>query len=188
VALSLFTLPAASFALTNILGGWGSSFRANPGLVTILGGVGSVAAGFIGALLVPVLAKWLPLRQLYLSIGFVGAAFTLSLLLLPLTSWTYGAALVGENILQAAAFATALAVTFEVIGPGNPLAATIFALLSAAMNLPGTYMEFVDGYGYDWNTVKGAFLADGVISGGACLLLAIMLRRWIFQPRVKKSA
>jgi PAT family beta-lactamase induction signal transducer AmpG len=182
VALSLFTLPAASFALTNVLGGWGSSFRANPGLVTLLGGAGSVAAGVVGTLLVPTFAKRLPLRPLYLSIGFVGAAFTLGLLLFPQTSWTYGAAFVGENIFQAAAFATALAIVFEVIGPGNPLAATIFALLSAALNLPGTYMEVIDGYGYDWHAVKGAFLADGVVSAGACVLLAIVLRRGFFRP------
>jgi PAT family beta-lactamase induction signal transducer AmpG len=182
VALLLFTLPAASFALTNILGGWGNSFSAKPGLVTILGGAGSVAAGVIGSLLVPILAKGFPLRPLYLSIGFIGAAFTLGLLLFPQTSWTYGAAFIGENIFQAAAFSTALAIAFEVIGPGNPLAATIFALLSAAMNLPGSYMEVVDGYGFDWRAVKGAFLADGVVSAVACILLVLLLRRWLFRP------
>jgi PAT family beta-lactamase induction signal transducer AmpG len=182
VALSLFTLPAASFALTNVLGGWGNSFSANPGLVTLLGGVGSVAAGVIGSLLVPIFARGIPLRPLYLSIGFVGATFTLGLLLFPQTSWTYGAAFLGENVFQAAAFATALAIAFEVIGPGNPLAATIFALLSAAMNLPGTYMEVLDGYGFDWRAVQGAFLADGVISAGACVLMVIWLRRWLFRP------
>jgi PAT family beta-lactamase induction signal transducer AmpG len=182
VALTLFTLPAASFALTNILGGWGNSFNAKPGLVTMLGGAGSVAAGIIGSLLVPILAKGFPLRPLYLSIGFIGAAFTLGLLLFPQTSWTYGAAFIGENIFQAAAFSTALAIAFEVIGPRNPLAATIFALLSAALNLPGSYMEVLDGYGYDWRAVKGAFLVDGVVSAGACILLVLLLRRWVFHP------
>jgi MFS transporter, PAT family, beta-lactamase induction signal transducer AmpG len=182
VALSLFMLPAASFALTNILGGWGNSFSASPGLVTILGGAGSVAAGLIGSLLVPIFAKRLPLRPLYLSIGLIGAAFTLGLLLFPQTSWTYGTAFIGENIFQAAAFSIALAIIFEVIGPGNPLAATIFALLSAAMNFPGTYMAVIDGYGYDWRAINGAFLADGVVSAGACILLVILFRRWLFRP------
>jgi PAT family beta-lactamase induction signal transducer AmpG len=122
------------------------------------------------------------LRPLYLSIGLIGAAFTLGLLFFPQTSWTYGTAFIGENIFQAAAFSTALAIVFEVIGPGNPLAATIFALLSAALNFPGIYMEVIDGYGYDWRAVKGAFLADGMISAVVCILLVIMLRRWFFHP------
>lgn len=97
VILSLFTLPAASFALTNVLGGWGNSFNAHTGLVSFLGGVGSVAAGIIGSAMVPVFAKRFPLPALYLWIGFIGAAFTLSLLLFPQTPWIYGAAFFGKT-------------------------------------------------------------------------------------------
>jgi MFS transporter, PAT family, beta-lactamase induction signal transducer AmpG len=183
VALLLFALPAASFALTNVLGGWGTSFGANPELVSILGGVGSVAAGIIGALLVPVFARRFPLRPLYLAIGLIGAAFTLSLLLFPQTPWIYGAAFVGETIFQAAAFATGLAIVFEIVGPDNPLAATIVALLCATLNLPIVYMEIVDGRGFDWRGINGALLADAVVSGGACILLAILLRRWLFPTK-----
>ncbi len=76
--------------------------------------------------------------------------------------------------------ATAFAITFEVIGPGNPLAATTFALLNAAMCLPIDYMQIVDARGYDWRGITGAFLADALISAAACVLLAIVLRRQLF--------
>lgn len=56
---------------------------------------------------------------------------------------------------------------YLVIGPGNPLAATIFALLTASMSLPIDYMEVIDGHGYDWRGVTGAFLADALIISAA---------------------
>ena len=173
----MLALPSASFSLTNVLGGWSDSFHAAPSLVSIIGGVGIMVGGILGSLMVPLLAKKLPLRPLYLSIGLVGAVFTLSLLLLPRVPATYGLAFVGEYIFQSAAVATALAITFEVIGPGNPLAATTFALLGAAMNFPIDYMDVVDAHGFDWHGITGAFIVDALVSGSVCLLLAIALRR-----------
>jgi PAT family beta-lactamase induction signal transducer AmpG len=177
VALAMLALPSASFSLTNVLGGWSESFHAPPSLVSLIGGVGIMVGGILGSLMVPLLAKKLPLRPLYLSIGLVGAVFTLSLLLLPRAPATYGVAFVGEYIFQSAAVATALAITFEVIGPGNPLAATTFALLGAAMNFPIDYMDVVDAHGFDWHGITGAFIVDALVSGSVCLLLAIALRR-----------
>jgi PAT family beta-lactamase induction signal transducer AmpG len=177
VALAMLALPSASFSLTNVLGGWSDSFHAPTSLVSLIGGVGIMIGGILGSLMVPLLAKKLPLRPLYLSIGLVGAVFTLSLLLLPRVPATYGLAFVGEYIFQSAAVATALAITFEVIGPGNPLAATTFALLGAAMNFPIDYMDVVDAHGFDWHGITGAFIVDALVSGSACLLLAIALRR-----------
>lgn len=111
----------------------------------------------------------------------IGAAFTLSLLVLPHVPATYGFAFVGENIFQSAAIAASLAITFEVIGPDNPLAATIFSILGAAANFPIFYMELIDGRGFDWNGVNGAFTYDAVISGTACVVLAAIFRRKLFN-------
>lgn len=187
VALALFILPSGSFALTNVLGGWGKDFHAAPSLVSFLGGTGAILAGIIGCSLMPLIARKLPLRPLYLSIGLIGAAFTLSLLLLPHAPWTYGLAMIGENIFQSAAIATAAAIIFQVIGPGNPLAATILSFLVAAGNLPIFYMELIDGRGYRWSGVNGAFLTDAVVSGAACLVLAAVLRRKIFAGGAERK-
>lgn len=177
VALTLFLLPSASFALTNTLGGWGKDFHASPGLVSFVGGVGAMIAGVVGSFLVPPIAKKFALRPMYLAIGMIGAVFTLSLLLLPRAPGTYGLAFLGENTFQAAAFATANGITYEVIGKGNPLAATIFALLLSATNFPIDYMEIVDGHGFDWHGVTGAFMADALVSGSVCIILWIVLFR-----------
>lgn len=188
IALLMFTLPSASFALTNTLGGWGKDFHAGPGLVTFFGGVGGMIAGVIGSFLIPPIAKKFPLRPMYLAVGIIGACFTLSLLLLPRVPGTYGLAFLGENIFQAAAFATSYAIIYEVIGKGNPLAATIFALLTNALNLPIVYMEVVDGHGFDWHGVSGAFAADALVSGGVCVLLWIVLFHILRVQNMRPSA
>jgi MFS transporter, PAT family, beta-lactamase induction signal transducer AmpG len=191
VALAMLALPSASFSLTNVLGGWSENFRAPPSLVSIIGGGGIIVGGILGSLMVPLLARKLPLRPLYLSIGLVGAAFTLSLLLAPRVPTTFGFAFLGEYIFQSAAVATALAITFEVIGPDNPLAATTFALLGAAMNFPIDYMDVVDAHGYNWHGITGAFIVDALVSGLTCVLLAIVLRRSFVlvrtDPQIRSS-
>jgi PAT family beta-lactamase induction signal transducer AmpG len=178
MALALFLLPAASFALTNVLGGTGSDFSASERTVSLFAGVGSSAAGIAGSFLLFPLARRFPLRPVYLAIGIVGAIFTLSLLILPRQPFAFAVAITGENLFQALAFATANAITFEVIGPDNPFAATLFTVLLAASNLPITYMQFLDGRGYDWRGLTGAFLTDAAVSIAACLLLGCMLTRW----------
>ena len=178
MALALFLLPAASFALTNVLGGTGSDFSASERTVSLFAGVGSSAAGIAGSFLLFPLARRFPLRPVYLAIGIVGAIFTLSLLALPRQPWTFAVAITGENLFQALAFATANAIAFEVIGPDNPFAATLFTVLLAATNLPITYMQFLDGRGYDWRGLAGSIVTDACVSIAACLFLAWMINRW----------
>ena len=178
MALALFLLPAASFALTNVLGGAGSDFSASERTVSVFAGVGSAAAGIVGSFLLFPLARRFPLRPVYLAIGITGAAFTLGLLSLPRVPWAFGIAITGENLFQALAFATGNAIAFEVIGPDNPFAATLFTVLLAASNLPITYMQYVDGLGYNWRGIAGSFVTDAAISISACLLLAWLIRRW----------
>ena len=125
---------------------------------------------------------------MYLAIGIIGACFTLSLLLLPRAPYTYGLAFFGENLFQAAAFATSFAIVYDVIGKDNPLAATIFAVLTNALNFPIFYMEIVDGHGFDWNGITGAFLVDAIVSGGICILLWIVLFKVLRVQDMRPSA
>ena len=82
------------FALTNLLGGLGSDFHASPHFVGAVGGAGVLFAGIAGCLVFPLIDRLLPLRYLYLTIGVVGALFTLSLLLLPRTPLAFATALI----------------------------------------------------------------------------------------------
>src|SRR6185312_10656827 len=146
--------------------------------VSLFAGFGSVAAGLAGSFLLKPLARRFPLRPLYLGIGITGGLFTLCLLVLPRAPWCFGLAFTGENLFQALAFATGNAIAFETIGPGNPLAATLFALLMASANFPIFYMGIIDGHGYDWNGISGSFMTDAFTSIAVCLLLSWALSRW----------
>jgi PAT family beta-lactamase induction signal transducer AmpG len=178
LALALFASPAASFALTNYLGGLGNDFHASPRLVTYVGGIGISLAGILGCFLFVPFSKRFPLRPIYLGIGIAGSVFTSSLLVFAHTSASFCAAVLGENLFQAMAFSAAVAINFETIGRDNPLAATQFSLLSIATQLPLVYMEVIDGRGYEWRGVTGAFLADAACGILACLLMAYILHRF----------
>lgn len=186
--LLLFCLPCASFALTDILGGTGSDFSASARTVSLLAGIGSAVSGVVGSLLLFPLARRFRLRPVYLGIGIAGAIFTLSLIALPHTPWSFAVAIAGENLFQALAFAASNAITFEVIGPHNPLAATLYTLLVSVTNLPVTYMQYLDGRGYDHGGLTGTYLTDACISITACAMLAWLLMRSTPRTASKPAA
>jgi len=187
-ALVLFVAPCGTFSLTNILSGVGVDFGATPRLIGILGGAGSAAAGVCGSLLLPTLAKRVRLRPLYLMIGAVGALFTVVILLLPRDAFSFAIAILGENTFQSLAIACSVAITFETIGKANPLAATNFAVLIGAYNVPICYMLFFDGWGYGQWGVSGAFGVDAALGGIACLFMAVFLLRFNRQSLGQHAA
>lgn len=62
-------------------------------------------------------------------------------------------------------------------------AAATFALLNAAMALAIDYMMIIDAHGYDWRGITGAFLTEALVSGSACVLFTIILRRRLLTAR-----
>jgi PAT family beta-lactamase induction signal transducer AmpG len=177
IAIVLFLAPAATFSLTNLLGGLGADFHASTHFVGLVGGAGVLLGGVAGCLVFKLIDRLLPLRYLYLAIGIVGALFTLSLILLPRTPATFALALIGENVFQSVAITASTAITFETVGRANPLAATTYALMIASFNVANTYMLVIDGWGYAQLGVTGGYAADACISVAASLLLAAALNR-----------
>jgi PAT family beta-lactamase induction signal transducer AmpG len=175
IAIVLFMAPAATFSLTNFLGGIGDDFHASTHFVSLVGGAGVLMGGIAGCLLFRLIDRLLPLRFLYLAIGLVGSLFTFVLVLLPRTPAVFAVGFIGENVFQALAITTSTAITFETIGRRNPLAATTFCLLISAYNIPITYMLFIDGWGYGKQGVAGSFVVDASLGVVASVLLGIVL-------------
>ena len=186
--LLLLSLPCASFALTNTLGGLGRDYGASEKLIVLIAGVGVTIAGVVGSLSVPILGRRVPLLALYLAIGIVGGLSTLSLVALPHTPAVYTAAFVAQNLWQSAAFATGNALILSGIGKNNPLASTQFAVLAAAMSAPITYMQWVDGQAYGAGGLARLYLTDGGLDLAACLIMAgLFLLLWK-APRARTPA
>ena len=175
IAIVLFLAPAATFSLTNLLGGLGADFHASTHFVGLVGGAGVLLGGVAGCLVFKLIDRLLPLRYLYLAVGIVGALFTLCLILLPRTPATFALALIGENVFQSVAITTSTAITFETVGRANPLAATTYALMIASFNVSNTYMVVIDGWGYRQLGVTGSYAADACTSVAASLLLTAAL-------------
>jgi len=177
--MALFAVPAATFALTNTLGGLGRDFHASEGFVGLVGGLGVTVGGVFGALVAPSLARRLPPLALYIAIGVAGALFTFCLLLPARTPALFAAAMIGENVFQSAAFAVVNALALLSIGRNNPLAATQFAFINAAVAVPITYMQFIDGRAYGRDGLTGSLVADAGLSIAACLAMALLFAtRW----------
>jgi MFS transporter, PAT family, beta-lactamase induction signal transducer AmpG len=175
VAIILFAAPSATFSLTNFLGSRGNDFQAMPGFVGLVGGAGGAAGGIIGCLFFPALSRLMPLRPLYLTVGIVGALCTLGLILLPRTPASYAILLITENLFQALAVTTSVAVTFETIGRDNALASTTFCFLTSAYNVPISYMLYVDAFGFARGGITGSLAIDAITGIVASVLLGVML-------------
>jgi len=174
--LFFLIMPAASFALTNTLTGLGRDFGASEAFVGAVGGLGVAVAGIIGSLVIPPLARRMPVERLYVMVGVVGAAFSLSLVFLPRIPAAYAIAISGQNAFWAASYSAIAIIVLRSNGEHNPLAATQFGLLSAAAGVPLTYMQFIDGHAYAFGRLAGSYVADAAISLAACVILAVLLR------------
>ena len=183
--LLLFLSPATAFALTNSLSGFASAFHTPEAMAGLIGGAGVCTAGVVGSLLAPRLGARLAPRVLYLVLGLVGAGFSLVLIALPRTPAAYGAALLGENIFQAAAFAVSNLIALNSLGEDNPLAATQFGLLFAASAIPLTYMQLIDGAAFTAHGLNGGLLVDAAVTAGSCVVLAVVLR--VFRRAVARA-
>jgi PAT family beta-lactamase induction signal transducer AmpG len=179
--LLLFVMPAASFALTNTLGGLGHDFGASENLVAMVGGLGGAVAGILGSLVVPPLIRDRSPLAIYLGIGAAGAMFTLALIGLPRTPPMFVVAMIGEDGFQAAAFAVLYAIVLRTIGKDNPFAATQFALLGAVSMMPLTYMQAIDGNAYGAGGLTGTLAVDGLLSLAACTSLSLLF--WFAHRR-----
>jgi PAT family beta-lactamase induction signal transducer AmpG len=184
--LLMFLLPCAAFTLTNAFGGIGRDFGVSDAMVGIANGVGATVIGFFASLTGRLLLKRLPAPLLYLGVGVVGAAFTLSLLALPRTPVIYLMAVIGENFAQSIAQVSQNAIIFRSIREGSPLASSQFGLLSTAFVVPYAYMQMLDGYGYKLaGGVNGSFMMDALVSLAACTLLAVPVIHWLRSGKLE---
>jgi PAT family beta-lactamase induction signal transducer AmpG len=184
IAVVLFVSPAATFSLTNFLGGRGSDFHASPGFVGLIGGAGVALGGIAGCLVFPALSRLMPLRPFYLAVGVAGAVCTLSLILLPRVPASFAIVLIAENFFQCLAITASTAIALDTIGQNNPLASTTFCFLLSGFGVPISYMLYVDAFGFAHGGISGALAIDAVTGIVASALLGAMLFRLARKSKI----
>jgi PAT family beta-lactamase induction signal transducer AmpG len=180
IAVLLFITPAGTFSLTNFLAGHGEDFHASLGFVGLVGGVGVALGGIFGCLIFRPLRNLMPLRPLYLTVGFIGSVFTLGLRFLPHVPASFAIALIAENIFQSLAITISMGIIFDTIGRDNSLASTTFCFIGSAYGVPISYMLYVDAFGFHHGGIGGSLAVDAITGIVASVLLGAMLY-WFAQ-------
>jgi PAT family beta-lactamase induction signal transducer AmpG len=174
LGLTIFLSPIA-FALTNLFSSLGGEFGANEKMVTNLNGPGVALVCSIGCLLaIPACRRW-PRRTVYVLAAVGAAVFAATLALLPRTVPAYAVCLLGYNLFQGFNYTAFVALALEITGPGNALAGTMMAMLTASMNVPITWMIKVDSSVHDRWGVAAMLWVDA----GSAVLTAVVLLLWV---------
>ena len=179
LALVAFLVPASCFALTNLFAGLGADFHTPERWVTTICGAGVAIACSAGCLVGGPLADRFSRIYIYIFTGLAGALVAGASILAPHTVVTFAAATLAYNFLQGVNYTAYAALCFQLIGTGNPLAATQFSLLFCATCLPISYMTWVDGRGYASFGLRGLLATDAACSvvAGLSLLAFITWKR-----------
>jgi PAT family beta-lactamase induction signal transducer AmpG len=178
LGLMCFLSPTACFALTNLFSSLGRDFHASEGWMTVLNGPLVAAVCSLGCLAGIWICSRFPRRTVYVVAGFGGAAAALAMIWMPHTLAYFAIGVLGYNFFQGINYTAFTAFEFEIVGPGNPLASTQIALLTAASNAPISYMTRIDGHFYGRHGLSGMLAVDGISSIVVGTTLLLVFRRF----------
>jgi MFS transporter, PAT family, beta-lactamase induction signal transducer AmpG len=177
LGLMCFVSPTACFALTNLFSGMGSDFHASEWWVTAINGPYVAISCSLGCLVgIWFCGRYLR-RKVYVVAGFGGAAASLAMIWMPHTLVFFAIGVLAYNFFQGINYTAFTAFEFEIVGPGNPLASTQIALLTASANLPISYMTAVDGHFYTKHGLPGMLGVDACSSVVMGIVLLMTFRR-----------
>ena len=126
----------------------------------------------------------------YALVGGFFAAFGFYLGFAQATPFTYAAGCSGYAIAQGFAWAVGTALILDVVGNRKHAAASAYATLNAAGNVPVTYMTWLDGVGYKRWGKTGLMATDAAANGvfGIILLVVAMFAARHLHHRRKPAA
>ena len=183
IGLVIFLSPASAFALTNLFSSLGADFGVPERTVTALNGLGVALACGAGCLLaIPLCRRW-PRRVVYLAAGAAAGLCAVAMSFAPHTLPAYATGVLGYNFFQGFTYTAFVALELEIVGPGNALAGTMMAILTASSNVPISSITWLDGHVHDAFGLRAMLAVDGLSAlVTAVLLLALVLPwmdRWV---------
>ena len=177
LGLLCFLSPTACFALTNSFSSLGTDFRASEDWVTRINGPLVAIVCSLGCLVGIWFCQRFLRRTVYVVAGFGGAAAAVAMIWMPHTLLFFGIGVLAYNFFQGINYTAFSAFEYEIVGPGNPLASTQIALLTAAANAPISYMTAIEGHFYTKHALPGMFGVDAAASVAMGIVLLLVFRR-----------
>jgi MFS transporter, PAT family, beta-lactamase induction signal transducer AmpG len=181
LGLTFFLSPVGAGGLGNLISSVGPDYHASSDVVAWVTGAGGGLLMAFGALLGGWLCDRIPRMTAYAAFGILGALAALGLYLGPANAFTYAAGYGAYSITTGLAYAAFAAMILEVLGSRPRGAATGWALLGSAGNVPLSYMTWLDGIGYGKGGVGGLMLTEAVLGGLGGLALLLLARRARFK-------
>jgi len=175
--LMCFLSPTACFALTNLFSGMGADYHASEEWVTRINGPLVAVVCSLGCGVGIWVCSRFVRRTVYVVAGFGGAAAALAMIWMPHTLVFFAVGVLAYNFFQGINYTAFSAFEYEIVGPGNPLAATQIALLTAAANAPISYMTLLETHLYTKHGLPGMFGVDAVSSILMGVVLLMVFRR-----------
>jgi MFS family permease len=174
--------PVGSAAIGNLISGMGQDYHASGNEVLWVTGIGGGLLSALGCLIGGVVADKIGRMFAYALAGGMAALFGVYLGFAPATPVTYGAGYSGYAVSAGFAYAVFTAMVLDILGRRKHAAASGYAVLNSAGNLPIVYMTWLDGMGYQRWGARGLMATDAAANGGfgiVLLLVAIFLgRHW----------
>jgi MFS family permease len=176
IGLVFLLSPVGSAAIGQIISGMGPDYGASGTEVAWVTGVASGLFAAVGALIGGTVAARIGRMISYPIAGALACLFAVYLGFAAATPLTYAVGYSGYSLAGGFAYAVYTAIVLDIIGRREHAAASSYAVLNSAGNLPIAYMTWFDGLAYRQGGVRGLTLADAGANGGfAALLLVVAL-------------
>ena len=190
IGLTFFLSPVGSAAIGNLIAGVGQDYHASGNEVLWVTGIGGGLLGALGCFLGGVVADRMNRMLAYTLAGGLLAVFGVYLAFADATPFTYAAGYSGYAITAGFAWAAGTALLLDVVGNRKHAAASSYATLNAAGNVPVTYMTWLDGVGYKHWGRHGMMATDAAANGvfGIILFLVAIFTRHHWHDRRKPAA
>jgi MFS family permease len=180
IGLVFLLSPVGSAAIGNLISGMGQDYHASGNEVLWVTGIGSGLLSALGCFIGGVVADRIGRMFAYALAGGTAALFALYLGFAHATPFTYAAGYSGYSVSAGFAYAVFTAMVLDIVGRRKHAAASGYAILNSAGNLPIVYMTWLDGLGYQHWGARGLMATDAAANGGfgiVLLLVAIFLSR-----------
>ena len=172
----IFLAPASCVAAINLFASLGHDFHTSAERVVWVTGAGAAAASALGSIMGGYIADRVDRGMLYLIGGALAGLCALAVAWTLHTQAAFTAGVLVYNGIAGITYAAFSAWSLQLVGIGNPTAATQLGLFAPSTNGAIVYMTWADGQGYHLFGVKGLFLVDGLASLGAAIPLLLFLR------------